>query len=218
LSGPSRRGSLASAAVFAALAALAAFAAWPRHDASGWMEMKSRLMEQRQAMVAAATLHQPTGQPEYPGPASFCGECHTLPPHPGEGVEPAFFNQHAGFLECLVCHWAKASGEQPDLTWERSPQSGEAGEAERPAAMKLYLKLDAPLDSSTRDLTELRNRITGRQKCFDRGQGCSQCHGKGKMAHYATPGLSSKAEASLEKLPDFFTLSRGAKWYFPQKQ
>jgi hypothetical protein len=218
LSGPSQKGSLAAAALFTALAALAVFAAWSRHGASDWTEMENRLLEQRQAMMAGATLHVSTGQPEHPNSASFCGECHTLPPHPGEGVKPAFLNQHAGFLECLVCHWAGASGEQPDLIWDLPPRPVKEGEAEGAAAKKLLLKLDAPLDGSTRDLAALRDRITDRQKCFDRVPGCTQCHAKGKMARYARPGLSSKAEASLEKLPDFFTLSRGAKWYFPQKQ
>jgi hypothetical protein len=218
VSGSSRKGSPAAAALFTALAALAAFAAWPRHDASDWTEMKGRLLEQRQAMMAGATLHLPTGPPEHPESASFCGKCHSLPPHPGAGVKPAFFNQHAGFFECLVCHWAGASGEQPDLIWDRPPRPVKEGEEEGTAAKKLFLKLDAPLNGSTRDLAALRDRVIDRQKCFDRGPGCTQCHGKGKMARYARPGLSSKAEASLEKLPDFFILSRGSKWYFPQKQ
>jgi len=215
MSGNSSKGSPAVAAVFTLVAAAALVAGWSRVGSGDWSGRERELLKTRQAMMTEARLHQPLQPPDYPGNTSFCGECHSLPPHPGNVVAQVFLNHHARSFECLVCHWTSSEGESPDLVWGGAlpgPQ-GEEGKRKR-----LFLRLADPAEGQKRDLSSMRGRITPGQVCFDRGQGCKKCHRKGGMARFARPGASVQAAASLERLPHFLTLSRGERWYFPQRQ
>lgn len=215
MSSSSIKGSLAGI-VFCILALLALVAALPAGNRPGWEEQQAALGEVERGMAEGSALHLPVPPPVLPEPAAFCGECHGLtPPHPGEGSGAAFLNSHASSFECLVCHWAKASGSQPDLTWDRSGGGEDGGS---PGEGALVLRVAGPDNGSARNLKSFRDSIVSRQKCFDRGPGCTACHRSGEIGRYTRPGTSPQVEKSLERLPEFLTLPKGRKWYFPQRQ
>lgn len=155
----------------------------------------------RESLLEAARLHTPLPLPGFPEPSSFCGGCHPLPPHSGEGTEPAFLNHHATVFECLVCHWARVSGERPLPLWDRGS----------------ILRLEDFSERGKEAVAEAREGVLRAQKCFDRGRGCASCHRPGGMEPYGRPGLAPQALGTMERLPEFLTLSPGAKWYFPQR-
>jgi hypothetical protein len=147
--------------------------------------------------------------PVYPDSAAPCISCHPAPPHPGDGVGPAFRNHHSTDFDCLVCHWAKRSGTQPDLLW--APQISESG-----GKRKLVLIVADEGEGGKRDVTAMRETLLPKQKCFDRGPKCTTCHRKDGIGRYAPGGMTADRIKALEKLPDFFTLPKDRKWYFPQ--
>ncbi len=167
-----------------------------------WEDREQSLAKLEGTLSSGASFHLPLPPPAFPKPSSYCAQCHPLPPHPGSGVSPAFLNQHSTHFDCLVCHWAAVAGPQPGPAWQggalRQPlaSAGEAGSG---------------------DVSSLRERVVEKQRCFDRGAGCGTCHRRGGMERFARPGLAPQARASLERLPDFFTLSGSTKWYFPQR-
>jgi hypothetical protein len=215
MSRTSSKGSLAAAAVFILLAAAAVFAGWSGTGSVDWSERGKALEETRRTMLAEARFHQPLTLPEGPESSSFCRECHPSPPHPGAGVGTAFLNHHAASFECLVCHWAASEGSPPDLEWSRAGSGGAPGEDR---AGRLFLGLKEPAGGTKRDLAVMRDRVLSGRVCFERGPACRECHRAGGITRYARPGNSSQEAAALEKLPDFLTLSRGARWYFPQRR
>jgi len=215
MSRTSSKGSPAAAVVFILLAAAAVFAGWSGTGPGDWSERGKTLEEARRTMLEEARFHQPLALPEYPESGSFCRECHPFPPHPGKGVGPAFLNHHAASFECLACHWAASEGSSPELDWS-STRSGGATEAD--GGRRLSLGLAEGAGGTKSDLAAMRNRVVSGRVCFDRGPACRECHRPGGMTRYTRPGSSSQEAAALEKLPDFLTLSRGARWYFPQRR
>jgi hypothetical protein len=215
MSRTSSKGSLAAAAVFIFLTAGAVFAGLSGTGSGDWSERGKTLEETRRAMLEGARFHKPLTLPDYPESGSFCRECHPSPPHPGGGVGPAFLNHHAASIECLVCHWSASEGPPPDLEWSRA-RSGRA--KEETGARRHFLGLSEPGGGMKRDLAAMRGRVVSGRACFERGTACRECHRQGGMTRYARPGNSPREAAALEKLPDFLTLSRGARWYFPQRR
>jgi hypothetical protein len=214
MSRSSSKRSPAAALVFVLLAGAAALVGFSGTGSSNWSEREKELVETRRTMLEGARFHQPLPPPEYPESGAFCRECHPFPPHPGDGVAPIFLNHHATSFECLVCHWAASEGSPPALEWGRAP-SGAA--TEEGGARRLFLGLADPAGGTKRDLAAMRERVVSGRVCFVQGPACRECHRTGGMTRYARPGISSQA-AAYEKLPDFLTLSRGARWYFPQRQ
>ena len=196
--------------VFSLLVLMAFPAGLPRQGEGDTRELQVSLEGMKKTMEENAVFHSAGKPTSFTATAAFCGECHPMPPHPGAGTAPAFFNQHVTFLDCLVCHWAKVSGSQPDLAWDRSPgEDGEGG---------LVLRVADPLEGGPRDLSVLRSSVIKRQTCFDRGIFCAECHRPGGMDRYASPGMKPEVVEYLEALPDIFLLPKGKKWYFPQRQ
>jgi hypothetical protein len=173
------------------------------------------LPTEEEIMTSGRNFHLRTRPPELPDPAPFCLTCHPPPPHPGGGTSPAFLNHHSTIFDCLVCHWGKALGSQPDLTWDRRPQR-EGGAAEEGPEDTLVLRVAGPLEGGKRDPAGLREKVTETRVCFERGPGCRDCHGGGRLGRYARPGLSDDSEKALETLREIFFLSKGEKWYFPR--
>ena len=211
MSRASSRGSVAAAAVFILLAAAALLLGLPAggNDRAGREEA---LLESRRAMLEGARFHKPLPLPSSPERGAFCSTCHPFPPHPGEGVAELLLNQHAVTFECLVCHWAASEGSPPDFEWAGAP-SGPSGEGG--GGRKLFLGLAA---GAGEDPEAMRSRVTAGQACFDRGPGCRDCHRAGGLSRYARPGMEARDAEALEKLPDYLTLSRGARGYFPQQR
>ena len=200
---------LLSLLVFSLLA-FVAFPAGLHRQETELQELLASLEGVEKEMEKSAFFHADREPPLFPATASFCRECHPIPPHPGGGTGPAFYNQHATVFDCLVCHWAKVSGSQPDLAWDRSSVEETKG--------ALILRVADPLEGSPRDLAALRKAVTERQDCFDRGIPCRDCHRAGRMGRYASPGMKPELVEYLEALPDIFLLPEGRKWYFPQRQ
>lgn len=200
---------------FILLAGGAAFIGWSGTGVGSWSEKERDLMETRRSMLEGARFHQPLPLPEYPESSAFCGECHSFPPHPGDGAGPVFLNHHAASFECLACHWAASEGSPPDLEWDRARSSTASEEG---GDRRFSLGLAEPAGGAKRDLAAMRDRVVSGRVCFDRGPACRRCHQPGGMTRYARPGTSPQEAAALEKLPDFLTLPRGARWYFPQRR
>jgi hypothetical protein len=207
------RGTLGAALFFSLLAALAFPVGLPGTGDS--RKSLDSLPGEEEIMAAGRDFHLKTGPPEFPDPAPFCFTCHSLPPHPGGGTSPAFLNQHSTNFDCLVCHWGKALGGQPDLTWDRRPQR-EGGDAEESPEGALVLRIAGPLEGGKRDPADLRRKVTETRVCFERGPVCKACHGGGSLGKYARPGMSVDSEKALESLREIFFLSKGEKWYFPR--
>lgn len=205
-----------AAACFVILIALAFFAGWPRSGNAVGGDLQSSLREMESIMTSGAVFHKKAKDPLLPETASFCGGCHEIPPHSGEGSGVAFLNHHATVFDCLVCHWAKVSGSQPDLAWDRLfPEGRDAGEE---GDDTLFLRLADPLGEEKRTVAALRESVIGNQVCFDRGPACKGCHREGQLDKYSPPGMDAEEEARLEALPAIFLMAKGEKWYFPQRQ
>ncbi len=205
---------LAAALVFLVLVALSLPLGLPSGDRYVREGQEVLLEDLGKKMEGGAHFHRAASPPDLPPPAASCGTCHPLPPHGGEGVAAALNNHHASIFDCLVCHWARRSGSRPALTWGLWAQGEDSGvEAGRG---RLVLRL-APLEGEGETAAAMREKLLPTQKCFDRGLECRACHKNGSMAPYARPGMPDKMRTQLEKLPDFFTLPRGGKWYFPQR-
>jgi hypothetical protein len=196
---------LAVFAAFAALAAAGAFALRPPAPGAGPSSADLEALEA--VMVAGARLHPALQKVEAAGSAAFCAGCHPPPPHTGNRVADAMTNDHAGRMDCLVCHWsASSAGARPAPVWQ--VQAGSAFLAALPAER-----------SSKERLAALRSTVTaGGRRCFERGPGCGQCHRPGGMGALTRPGAAPQRTAALESLENYFTLAPGEKWYFPQLQ
>jgi hypothetical protein len=206
---------LAAALVFLVLVALSLPLGLPSGDRYVREDQEVLLGDLEKRMEGGARFHRPAAPPGFPPPAASCGTCHPLPSHGGGGVAAALNNHHSSIFDCLVCHWARRSGSQPALTWSLWAQGEDSGVDDR--REKLILRLAAPPEGAARKIATLREQLLPTQKCFGRGLKCLSCHQKGSMAPYARPGMPDEVKAQLEKLPDFFTLPGGSKWYFPQR-
>jgi hypothetical protein len=214
MSDSSWKGALSIALLFLALAVLAFPAALPKSGNRDRQALLDALLEMEKQMTAGAAFHREPGKPDFPDPAPFCRECHSLPPHPGAGAAPAFLNHHATVLDCLVCHWGPALGSQPDLVWDR--RAPKEGVEEDRGGEALTLRVAGPRPGVKSDLAALRTKVTKKGVCFERGPSCRGCHVQGRMGSYVRPGISSGAEKALETLPEIFFLPEGEKWYFLQ--
>ena len=159
---------LAALVVFAVIAAVALPAGLPRQGGERERSLRTSLEEAEKTLESSTFFHTDGEPPAFTATASFCGECHSLPPHPGPGAAPAFYNHHGTIFDCLVCHWSTLSGSQPDLAWDRSPGEGQEG--------RLVLRVADPLEGGSRDLASLRAGVVKKQTCFDRGLACRECH------------------------------------------
>lgn len=213
MSSPQAKGALGALLFFSLLAALAFPVGLPGTGDS--RKSLDSLPAEEENMTSERNFHRKTAPPELPDPAPFCLTCHPLPPHPGEGTSPAFLNQHSTTFDCLVCHWGRALGSQPDLTWDRRPRR-KGDPAEEGLEDTLVLRVADPLEGGKRDPSDLRGKVTETRVCFERGPGCRECHGGGGLGRYARPGMSADSEKSLESLREIFFLSKGEKWYFPR--
>lgn len=206
---------LAAALVFLVLVALSLPLGLPSGDRYVREGQEVLLGDLEKKMEGSAHFHRAAAPPGFPPPAASCGTCHPLPPHGGEGVAAALNNHHSSIFDCLVCHWARRSGNRPALTWNLWAQKeGPGGDAGRE---KIVLRLAPPPEEAARKIATLREKLLPTQKCFDRGLKCRSCHQKGSLAPYARAGMPDRVKAQLEKLPDFFTLPGSSKWYFPQR-
>jgi hypothetical protein len=190
--------------VFAVFSALAAAAFLPLVRGTRAVEVRPGELEAlERALYGGARLHPAVKLSAPAGSASFCAGCHPLPAHAGRRVADAMANEHAGRMDCLVCHWSAAGGTRPAPAWQVI--SGSA-----------FLAALAPERSSREQLTALRSAATAGRRCFERGPACAGCHRPGGMAAFLRPGTSPDRAAALEKLENYFALAPGEKWYFPQ--
>lgn len=157
-------------------------------------------------MQAAARLHPAPAVPAPAGPAAWCAECHPGLPHPGAGVARAMLNEHAGRMDCLLCHWSAANGARPAPSWQ--VQSGSTA----------FLSVLPRERSSKEQLAALRSAAATGRRCFENGPGCAGCHRPGGIGALVRPGSTPARAASLERLENYYTLAPGEKWYFPQIQ
>jgi len=215
MSGPPFSRTLAAALVFLVLVALSLPLGMPGSDRFIEEGQETLLGDLEKEMAGGARFHRAATPSGFPPPAAACGSCHPLPPHGGEGVAAAMNNHHSSIFDCLVCHWARRSGSRPDLTWGLRAK-GEGSEADAGRG-SLVLLMAAPPEGAPKTPAALREELLPTQKCFDRGPDCRVCHKSGGITPYARPGMPDKTKAQLEKLPDFFTLPSGSKWYFPQR-
>ena len=191
-------------AVFAALAAAVAStfvtgvpAAAPTSEDLAALEAK---------MTTAARLHPAGSIPAPAGPAPWCAECHPGLPHPGASVDRAMLNEHAGRMDCLLCHWSAGGGSRPAPVWQVH------------AGATAYLTV-LPRDRLSKDQLEaLRSAATASRRCFERGPSCAGCHRPGDIGTLVRPGSTPARVAALGHLENHFTLSPGEKWYFPRIQ
>ena len=190
--------------VFAALAAAAAstfFTGAPAAAPTG-----AELAALAAKMAAAARLHPLAAIPAPAGPAPWCTTCHPAPPHPGAGVDRAMLNEHAGRMDCLLCHWSAASGARPVPAWQVQ------------AGATAFLAV-LPRERSTQEqLAALRSTAMTGRRCFERGPACTACHRQGGIGALARPGSTPGRAAALERLENHFSLAPGEKWYFPRLQ
>jgi len=157
-------------------------------------------------MTTAARLHPVAAIPAPAGPAPWCAECHPGLPHPGKGVDRAMLNEHAGRMDCLLCHWSAGGGSRPAPAWQVR------------AGSTAYLAvLPRELLSNDR-LAALRSAVTAGRRCFERGPACAGCHRPGDIGTLARPGSTPARVAALGRLENHFTLAPGEKWYFPRIQ
>jgi len=157
-------------------------------------------------MASAALLHPAVATPAPAGPASWCAECHPGLPHPGAAVDRAMLNEHAGRMDCLLCHWSAGGGSRPVPVWQVQ------------AGTTAYLAV-LPRERSSKDqLAALRRAVLGGRRCFERGPGCAGCHRPGEIGPLARPGSTPARVAALGRLENHFALAPGEKWYFPRIQ
>lgn len=157
-------------------------------------------------LTAAARLHAAAAIPIPAGPAAWCAECHPGLPHPGKGVDRAMLNEHAGRMDCLLCHWSAFSGSRPVPAWQVK------------AGATAFLAVLPPERSSTDRLTALRSAALVGRRCFERGPTCGGCHRPGEIKTLMRPDSTPSRVASLERLENYFTLAPGEKWFFPRIQ
>lgn len=190
--------------VFAGLAAAAAGGLITGVPAAAPTSADLAALEAR--MTAAARLHPAADIPAPAGPAPWCAQCHPGPPHPGAGVDRAMLNEHAGRMDCLLCHWSAASGPRPAPAWQV-----QAGATAHLAVL--------PREGLSNDrLAALRSTVVASRRCFERGPACAGCHRPGEIKALARPGSTPARVAALERLENYFTLAPGEKWYFPRIQ
>jgi len=164
------------------------------------------LGELQARMAAGARLHPPAPVVPPRGSEPFCRECHPAAPHRGTRVRDAVTNAHAGWMDCLGCHWASEAGERPAPAWVAGRGGG---------AFAAIL----PADRATPEaLAALRAQVTERRPCFVRGPDCGSCHRVGGMEEWARTGGQPSQLPPPERLEAVFTLAPGEKWYFPQFQ
>lgn len=185
---------------FAALAAAAGIPVFGRSTAPGPEKDATAL---KTPLAAAARLHPVFAPPPPAGPAPWCGQCHAGLPHPGKGIAAAMLNEHAGRMDCLLCHWPAAGGQRPGPAWKVQ------------AGGSLFLTVLAGERSSKEDLVALRTAATVGRPCFGRGPACASCHRPGLMGPLLQPDATPGRAAALERLENYFTLAPGEKWYFP---
>ena len=192
--------------VFVAFAALAAAAGSLIAGVPGTAPTGAELAALEAKMTAAARLHPVAAVPAPAGPAVWCAECHPGLPHPGSRVDRAMLNEHAGHMDCLLCHWSAASGSRPAPAWQ--VQAGDTA----------FLAI-VPRERSSKDqLAALRSAAMAGRRCFERGPACAACHRPGVIGTLARPGSTPSRVAALERLENHFTLAPGEKWYFPRLQ
>jgi hypothetical protein len=206
---------LAAALIFLVLVVLSLPLGMPSGGRYAGERQAVPLGDLEEKMKETAHFHRAVRPPGFPPPADSCGTCHPLPPHGEEGVTAALNNHHSSIFDCLVCHWSRRSGNRPDLVWGLRSQGEDVGVGA--GGERLLLLLAAPPGGTTETTAALREKLLPTQKCFDPGLECRECHQSGGMAPYARPGMPEEVKARLEKLPDFFTLPSGSKWYFPQR-
>jgi len=190
--------------VFAALAAAAAAAFVPGGRSAASTSADLAALEAK--VVAAARLHPAAAIPAPAGPAPWCAECHPGLPHPGARVDRAMLNEHAGRMDCLLCHWSAASGSRPAPVWQIQ------------AGATAFLAV-LPRERSSKDqLAALRSAAMAGRRCFERGPACDGCHRPGYIGTLVRPGSTPARTAALERLENHFMLAAGVKWYFPRIQ
>jgi hypothetical protein len=155
-------------------------------------------------LTTAARLHPAAAVPAPAGPAAWCAECHPGLPHPGTGVAHAMLNEHAGRMDCLLCHWSAVSGSRPVPAWQVKPGAA------------VFLAVLTPDRSSKDRLTALRAAVLAGRRCFERGPACGACHRPGVIGALVRPGATPSRAASLERLENHFTPAAGEKWFFPR--
>ena len=191
-------------AVFAALTAAAASTFITSVPAAAPTSVDLAALEAK--MITAARLHPVAAIPAPAGPAPWCAECHPGLPHPGVGVDRAMLNEHAGRMDCLLCHWSAGGGSRPVPAWQ--VQAGSTA----------YLAV-LPRERLSKDqLTALRSAVLAGRRCFERGTTCAGCHRPGDIGDLVRPGTTPARVAALGRLEDHFTLAPGEKWYFPRIQ
>jgi len=188
--------------VFAALAAAASSALVAGSPAAAPTSADLAALETK--MTAAARLHPAAVIPAPAGPAPWCAECHPGPPHPGAGIARAMLNEHAGRMDCLLCHWSATGGSRPVPVWQ--VQAGATS----------YLAV-LPRERLSKDqLAALRSAAMAGRRCFERGPGCAGCHRPEEIGALVRPGSTPARAAALGRLENNFTLAPGEKWYFPR--
>ena len=191
-------------AVFAVFSALAAVGFLPLVRGAPAVEVRSAELEAlERTLFDGARLHPAVKTAAPVGTAAYCVGCHPLPAHGRSGVADAMANEHAGRMDCLVCHWSAAGEARSAPVWR--VQSGSAFLAALPAER-----------SSTEHVAALRAAVMEGRRCFERGPGCVGCHRSGGLVALVRPGTAPGMAAALEKLENYFTLAPGEKWYFPQ--
>jgi hypothetical protein len=192
--------------VFVAFTALAAAAGSLLAGVPGAAPTGAELAALETKMTAAARLHPAALIPVPAGPAAWCAECHPGLPHPGARVDRAMLNEHAGRMDCLLCHWSAANGSRPAPAW--MVQAGATA----------FLAV-VPRERSSKDqLAALRSAAMAGRRCFERGPACATCHRPGVIGALARPGSTPSRVGALERLENQLTLAAGEKWYFPRIQ
>ena len=192
--------------VFVAFTALAVAAGSLVAGVPGAAPTVDELAALEAKMTTAAHLHPVAAIPAPAGPAAWCAECHPGLPHPGARVDRALLNEHAGHMDCLLCHWSAANGLRPTPGW-----LVQAGSTEFLAVV--------PRERSSKDqLAALRSTAMVGRRCFERGPACAVCHRPGAIGTLARPGSTPSRVGALERLENQFTLAAGEKWYFPRIQ
>jgi len=194
-------------AVFAVFAGLAAAAASTLVTGVPVAAPTSAVLAALEAkMTTAARLHPVAAIPAPGGPAPWCAECHPGLPHPGAGADRAMLNEHAGRMDCLLCHWSSGGGARPLPVWQVQ------------AGTTAYLAVLPRERLSKEHLAALRSAVMAARRCFERGPGCAGCHRPGDIGALARPGSTPARVAALGRLENHFTLPPGEKWYFPRIQ
>ena len=190
--------------VFATLAVVAVGAFIPGAPATAPRSADLAALEAK--MAAAARLHPVAAIPAPVGPAAWCAECHPGLAHPGASVAGAMLNEHAGRMDCLLCHWSAAAGPRPTPVWQVL-----AGDTP-------FLAVLTRERAAKEQLAGLRAAAMAGRRCFERGPTCDGCHRPGVIGALVRPGAAPARTAALEHLENHFTLAPGEKWYFPRIQ